>query len=272
MAPSFLKRIVVGLLVCVSMLPAVVFAYTSPGAPDGYVNDFAQILTVDEHGRLESMMEAYASRTSREIAIVTISTLGGDTIEQYAASLFQEWGIGKKTEDNGVLLLVAPQDRKLRIEVGYGLESILTDAKSAGVINGTLPLFEQKKYALALEQVANGIELILDQAVQNPSVISVPEEKPLTKSAVFGLIVVFALSFLVIQFVFGLVLGIMSYLFSLVIHLLTGQPLPKFKRFFSGMGRGFFWGRGGGRFGGGGGFGGGFGGGRSGGGGASGGW
>ncbi|MDO8623900.1 MAG: TPM domain-containing protein [bacterium] len=110
------------------------FAYTSPGVPTGYVNDFAHVLRAETVSNLDAELAAFEASTSNEITVVTIPSMGGDYIENYAVKLFEEWGIGKKNTDNGVLLLLAIEERKLRIEVGYGLEGALPDSVAARII------------------------------------------------------------------------------------------------------------------------------------------
>ena len=112
------------------MSASVIFAYTSPGKPTGFVNDFAGVLSQETKTSLESQLTQFKSETTNEISVVTIQSLDGDTIENYANTLFREWGIGSKDKNNGVLLILSIQDRKFRIEVGYGLEGALTDLTS----------------------------------------------------------------------------------------------------------------------------------------------
>lgn len=92
-----------------------VLAYQSPGAATGFVNDFAGILSIDNKNQLETQLKDYSTVESNEIVIVTIKSLEGETIESYAEKLFKEWGIGTAKNDNGVLLLVAPSEREVRI-------------------------------------------------------------------------------------------------------------------------------------------------------------
>src|SRR3989338_1634920 len=93
--------------------PALVFAYTSPGKPTGFVNDFAQMMTAEARTALEQRLTSFSQETGHEITVVAIPNLNGDTVENYADKLFQEWGIGKKEYDNGVLFLISRDDRKL---------------------------------------------------------------------------------------------------------------------------------------------------------------
>jgi uncharacterized protein len=125
-----------------------VSAYQSPGTPQGYVNDFAGVITDDVQADLARQLEEFEKKTSHEIAVVTIPSLGGDDIESYATTLFREWGIGKKGSDNGVLFLAAIEDRKARIEVGYGLEGALTDLESQYIQRDhAIPFFRQGNFS-----------------------------------------------------------------------------------------------------------------------------
>ncbi|MEK7213876.1 MAG: TPM domain-containing protein [Patescibacteria group bacterium] len=126
----------------------IVRAYTSPGKPQGFINDFAGILSSAEKIELETTLSDFKKETENEIAIVTISSLGDETVNSYAVKLFEEWGIGKKEKDNGLLILHAPNERQIWIEVGYGLEPYITDAKASSVYRNILsPAFKQGKYA-----------------------------------------------------------------------------------------------------------------------------
>lgn len=134
-------------LVIAILIPVVVFAYVSPGKPSGLVNDFAGILSVEQKATLEATLAQNEQSTGNEISVVIIKNLNGDTVENYATSLFKEWGIGKKGKDNGALLLVAIDERQMRVEVGYGLEPVLTDAQSGRIIRNVItPKFKQGDY------------------------------------------------------------------------------------------------------------------------------
>ncbi|MFA5841817.1 MAG: TPM domain-containing protein [Candidatus Paceibacterota bacterium] len=127
--------------------PFFAFAYTSPGKPAGFVNDFVGVLTAEQKASLEQTLLQNEQATGNEISVVAVKTLDGETIEKFAEKLFEEWGIGKKGKDNGALLLAAIDDRKIRIEVGYGLEPVLTDAISSQIIRSViLPKFKQGDY------------------------------------------------------------------------------------------------------------------------------
>jgi uncharacterized protein len=153
-------------------VPLAAFAYTSPGKPTGFVNDFASVFTVEQKASLEQVLTENEKATGNEISIIVVSSLDGDTIENYAEKLFQEWGIGKKEADNGALLLVALEDRKMRIEVGYGLEPTLTDAISSRIIRNTItPQFKEGKY---YEGIAGGVEQMI-AATKGEALAPIPE-------------------------------------------------------------------------------------------------
>ena len=115
--------------------------------PEGFVNDFANILSSETKLALEQQLTQLEKDSTIEVTVVTVESLEGTTIEDAAVRLFEEWQIGKGDEDNGVLLLVYPGDRKLRIEVGYGLEPLLTDSKAGRIIRNIItPEFENEDY------------------------------------------------------------------------------------------------------------------------------
>lgn len=148
-------------LLSLAILPSPSLAYQSPGKPTGFVNDFTgTTLNVEQKSYLENKLVQFEQTTSNEISVVIIKSLNGDTTENFAEKLFQEWGIGKEKEDNGILLLVALEDRKMRIEVGYGLEGSLTDLLSSRIIRETLtPAFQASDFY-------GGINTATDQIIQ----------------------------------------------------------------------------------------------------------
>ncbi|MFZ2621049.1 MAG: TPM domain-containing protein [Minisyncoccia bacterium] len=109
------------------LLPLSLVAFTAPIRPIGFVQDYAGMLSSEQVASLESRLEAFEKNTTNEIAVVTIPSLDGDTVENVAQDIFTKWGIGKKDKNNGVLLLISLGDRKTRIHTGYGIEGDLTD-------------------------------------------------------------------------------------------------------------------------------------------------
>jgi uncharacterized protein len=131
-------------------------------APTGRVNDFANLLRQEDREALEAQLTELERATSAEVAVVTVRTLDGRSVEEYATALFAEWGIGKRQTDNGVLILVAVDDREMRVEVGYGLEGVLPDGLAGSVIRNTfLPRFRDNDYrAGIIEGTARIVDIV----------------------------------------------------------------------------------------------------------------
>ena len=123
---------------------------------DGWVTDLGGFLTPEQERSLETLMESYKSGSTNEIALLTVSDLGGQSLEGYALSVARGWGIGTKQTHNGALLLVARAERKIRIEVGRGLEGNLTDSISGRIIRNVIaPEFKKGRL---YEGLRGGIE------------------------------------------------------------------------------------------------------------------
>jgi uncharacterized protein len=114
---------------------------------NGYrINDHANLLSEDQRTALESKLEAYEQETSNQFALLTVESLEGDAPEEFANRTFREWGLGQKDKDNGILVLFSLGDRKLRIEVGYGLEGSVPDATASQIYREMAKLTKQNKY------------------------------------------------------------------------------------------------------------------------------
>jgi uncharacterized protein len=129
-----------------------------PEQPAGRVSDFAEMLTEDEEAALQSMAERVEKATGAQMAVVTVPTLDGIGVEEYANRLFKQWGIGRKGKDDGVLLLVALKEQQARIEVGYGLEGVLNDGKVGRILDETvMPQLGAMNYGEGLQAGAERI-------------------------------------------------------------------------------------------------------------------
>lgn len=145
------------LLLAVVALPA--GAALNFPALTGRVVDNAHLLTAAQRSALTQKLAAAEKKTSNQVVVVTVPNLQGGTIEQFGYQLGRKWGIGQKGKDNGALLIVAPKEHKVRIEVGYGLEGVLTDALSSSIIyNDIRPAFRKGDYATGIN---NGVDSIL---------------------------------------------------------------------------------------------------------------
>ncbi|MFN0007827.1 MAG: TPM domain-containing protein [Planctomycetota bacterium] len=120
---------------------------------DGWVTDLAGLLSAAKERELEARMESYRTGTSHEIALLTIPSLQGEPIERFALEVGRSWGLGTKEKNNGALLVVSKADRKIRIEVGRGLEGNLTDSISGRIIRDVIaPEFKRGDYEAGLEK------------------------------------------------------------------------------------------------------------------------
>ena len=115
-----------------------------------YVVDTAGIVSAKNRAQIEKIGEDLREKTKAEIVVVTVRTLGDADIESYANKLFRSWGIGDKQKENGVLLLIAKDDRKFRIEVGYGLEGKITDGYAGSVLDAMKGEFRKENYSPAI--------------------------------------------------------------------------------------------------------------------------
>jgi len=133
----------------------------------GPVVDGANLLSADAQDALSRKLRAYDQSSGNQLVVVTVANLDGYPIEQWGYQLGRHWGIGEKGKDTGAILIVDRDERKLRIEVGYGLEGTLTDAASDDIIrNVILPRFKQGDYAQGIDDGVDAILAVLGGAQQ----------------------------------------------------------------------------------------------------------
>jgi uncharacterized protein len=170
------------------------FTFPRQANPPRLVNDFASILSIEESQTLENKLLAYEQKTSTQIAIVTITSLGQYEISQYASSLFKEWKIGQQGKSNGILIFIAIQERKVFIATGTGVQGKLTDGKSKIIINNFIkPAFKEKAYFNGLDQAVDQIIAVLQNEFIN-------DKKPQGKSVNVLLIIIIII---VLAIIFG---------------------------------------------------------------------
>lgn len=162
------RRAAIALAIVAGLAGAVAAQDLPP--PAGKVNDFAGLLSAEDRTSLGAELDQVERETTAEIAVVTVTTLDGRTVEDYATSLFHTWGIGKADNDNGVLILVAPSERAMRIEVGYGLEGVLPDGLAGALVRETFtPRFRAGDYrAGILEGTARVVEIVRRNEMLTP--------------------------------------------------------------------------------------------------------
>jgi uncharacterized protein len=122
--------------------------------PTGYVTDLAGVIAADTKARLEALCYELEQKTGAQMAIVTVRSLDGESIENYAVDLYKQLGVGSKSDNRGVLLLVAPAEHKYRVEVGYGLEPVINDARAGDAGRAMVPLLRESNYSSAIETAA----------------------------------------------------------------------------------------------------------------------
>lgn len=126
--------------------------------PQRLVNDFAGMLSVDERNRLEKDLVMYDDSSSNQIAIITIQTLGDYPIEEWALEIGRKWGVGSKTKNNGVVIIVSLEPRKINISPGYGLEGALPDVTCKRIISNEMaPSFKAGQYYEGLSKAIKAI-------------------------------------------------------------------------------------------------------------------
>src|SRR4029077_7233656 len=119
--------------------------------PSGYVTDLASVIGPEARTRLEALCTELEQKTGAQMAIVTLQSLEGESVENYAVDLYKQLGVGSKKDNRGVLLLVSPDERKYRIEVGYGLEPVINDARAGDAGRAMVPYLRQRDYGKAAE-------------------------------------------------------------------------------------------------------------------------
>ena len=147
--------------------------------PQGKVNDFAGLLSAEEREGLEQVLNDLEQKTGAQVAVVTLKSLEGGQIEDFTEKLFQRWGVGQKGKDNGVMFLVAIEDRAVRIEVGYGLEPTLPDIVCGRILSEEVaPAFREGRYAEGIRRATRRIAAILggDESAAEPTGASGDDE------------------------------------------------------------------------------------------------
>jgi uncharacterized protein len=166
-------------------LPA--FAQNQPAFPplSGRVVDAANVLKAEDRAALERKLKAHEDRTTDQVVVATVPSLGGQSMEDYANRLFRHWRLGQQGKNNGALLLVAPAERKVRIEVGYGLEGVLTDAAASTIIQSLiLPRFRAGDLQGGVEAGARGLLELLRPDGQTAPAGWAGQERPQTVGGV----------------------------------------------------------------------------------------
>src|SRR6478609_6908608 len=159
---SFLKYILSFVLLVATLS---VFAqdedYAVRPNPPRLVNDLAGVLSADEVARLEQKLDKYNDTTSTQITVLIIPTLKGHAIEEYSIKIAEDWKIGQKGKDNGILILIAMKEHRFRIETGYGMEGTITDIRASEIErNRFIPNFKQGLFYQGIDEATSDIMLM----------------------------------------------------------------------------------------------------------------
>ncbi len=202
----FGKKIILFISIALLLVLGAVFAfaYENPGKPTNYVTDFAGVLNNEQINLLSLKLREYQEKTTNQVFVVVIKSLDGDYIENYAVNLFKDWGIGQKGIDNGVLLLLAMDEKEMRIEVGYGLEPYLIDSQAGTIIRENIaPYFKDGKY---YEGINAGVDKIISKIGETP--FNLDESNKLRETTrgkfnIFDLIFFFPFVFIILVRILG---------------------------------------------------------------------
>lgn len=138
----------------------------------GYVNDFAGVLSKPFMGQLTAKLQQFDKQTTNQIAVVTVKTTAPDTIEDYSIHLADKWKVGQKGKDNGIIMLFSMQDRRMRIEVGRGLEGDLTDIQTKHIETDVIaPEFKKGNYETGID---NGVNIVIATITHTATLSTTP--------------------------------------------------------------------------------------------------
>ncbi len=169
-------------VLCLTLLLALLvpmFGLKVPKQSGNAVNDYANLFSSSQKRQLESTLRQIEQKTSSQVAILTVRSLEGQSIEGFSIKVADQWKLGTKDKDNGLLIVVSKNDRKVRIEVGYGLEGVVTDLESDYIIRNTIiPEFRKGRYYQGLDKAVEQLGGLISKEFR----IS-PEELAKTKKS-----------------------------------------------------------------------------------------
>jgi uncharacterized protein len=181
-------------------------APTFPPAPQMWVADNANIISAPAEADLNTRLKALEDKTGRQVVVATLPSLQGQEIEDYGYQLGRAWGVGRKGRNDGALFIVAPNERKVRVEVGYGLEGILTDALSSVIIQQrVIPRFKAGDMEGGIVSGTNALidQLSLDDGEAKQRVAAAAAVKPKGGGIGIGQILMILFVLFVLSSVFG---------------------------------------------------------------------
>ena len=213
------------LWVCWLLVAGVLSAQPQFPAAAGRVNDFAGVLDAAVEAEIDQLLADLEGKTSSEVAVAVVSSLDGMSVEDYANRMFKAWRVGQARQDNGVLIVVAPREREMRIEVGYGLEGVLPDGLAGEIIRDQFtPRFRDDDYPGGIR---DGVRRVVE-VVERHQVLTPEELARFDESSSEDAPVAVLLPF------FGLFVAIGFFMIGAGLRTRTAFPLL-FGSFFGGM-------------------------------------
>ncbi len=169
--------------------------------PQGYVTDLAHVIDPATKARLEELCAEVEQKTGAQIAVVTVNSLDGRTREDYASDLYKQLGIGSKKENRGVLLLLAPKERQYKIEVGYGLEPVINDARAGDIGREMVPDLKREDYSAAVLTGTTTIAQLIaaDKGVQLNGVPAYQPRAPASQTPWWIPVLIIVIIFLIVR-------------------------------------------------------------------------
>lgn len=205
-------RLFIGLFAAVILLVSFCGCDEDEGYPKPaeqlYINDFSGVMSSSDSDEIERLGEDVFNRTTAQIAAVTIKTTDGEEIADYALNLGREWGVGDKDKDNGIVILLATEDREIYIAVGYGLEGALPDSKVGRLIDHYgLEYFSDDEFSVGLKSLYEAIanEVYIEYGIEPTENYTDPdtlesEELPLSLKSAFTLLAIAAVILMILFF------------------------------------------------------------------------
>jgi len=176
------------LLLLPAALPSFAEKVSTTPAPTGYIDDYAQVFSADGKSNMETLCRELHDKTKAQVFVVTVNTTEGEPVETFANELFAKWKIGEKKTDRGALMLFAIKDRKRWIEIGYGLEGILNDAKVGDIGRTMVPALQSANYDEAAQTGLRQITQVIatDAGVTLDALSNSTEAEPTAPAPVTG--------------------------------------------------------------------------------------
>lgn len=197
---------VVAIILCISLLTITVAAAVIPKPKDNFfVNDFADVISAADEQKMQAQGEELYKKCGAQVVVATVKTLDGSDIESYSLEMARSWKIGSDENDDGILLLLAVEERKVRIEVGYGLEGALPDSKTGRILDTYgIEHFKKDDFSTGLTAVYNSLanEVCIEKGIEpDENYKGVSEDNTTVSDNIVMLII---LSFIVFCFIIPL--------------------------------------------------------------------